>query len=448
MNILLISANRVRVPYLIYPIGIDYVAGAIGDRHSVETLDMNIVADPLEFRRIVESFGPDVVGVSIRNIDSTDQVNQRDFFSYYSQLASMIRDCTNASIVLGGSGFTLFPHTMMDIFKADYGMIGEGERFPLLLDAIEKNDSCMIPGVVCPGVAPQPPPPWDGPVHRQSAGRPDVRDFYIQNGGMLNIQSKRGCPYRCIYCTYPRIEGSNIRYTPADEVAETAYELQRAGARYLYFSDSVFNNCYEHSASVAEAFIRKGITVPWGGFFSPTLPPAGYYGLLARSGLTHVEFGTETMCDRTLESYRKPFSVDNVFESHEAALAAGLHVAHYMLLGGPGETEKTLSETLMRTETLRRSVIFFFCGMRIYPGTALRETAIEEGQISDRDELVSPTYYQSGGTDGASLQKAIQDVARGREDWVIGSGGSVMARLIARLHKKGISGPLWEFLIK
>ena len=102
---------------------------------------------------------------------------------------------------------------------------------------------------------------------------------------------------------------------------------------------------------------------------------------MADAGLTHVEFGTDSLSNAVLASYRKPFRDQRVFQVHREAIDAGLYVAHYFLLGGVGENKRTLAETLDKADTLEKSALFFFCGMRIYPGTELYRIALKEGQI-------------------------------------------------------------------
>ncbi len=80
------------------------------------------------------------------------------------------------------------------------------------------------------------------------------------------------------------------------------------GARYLFITDSAFNADEDHSLAVAGAFRRHGLTIPWGAFFAPMRPPEGFYDVLAEAGLTHAEFGTESLCDPQLKRYGKPFA--------------------------------------------------------------------------------------------------------------------------------------------
>lgn len=448
MKVLLVSANRLNAPYAVYPLGLDYVARAIEDRHEVRVIDLN-TANTAALVAALNETPPDIVGISIRNIDNTDTLDPRGFTGQYRDLAALIRTHVTAPIVLGGSGFTIFPAELMALLEADYGIIGEGERLAALLDAIENGgDPAHIPGVILPGGAAVIPRPISDHLNRKVNGAPAVTNYYVRRGGMLNLQTKRGCPFRCIYCTYPHIEGRAMRPIAPAEVAATALALQEAGARYLFITDSAFNADYGHSLAVAEAFLAAGLSIPWGAFFAPTRPPDGYYERLAKAGLSHVEFGTEAMSNRVLQSYGKPFQVDDVRHAHATAQAAGVHVAHYMLLGGPGETTETLAETLSNIDKLRYTVVFFFCGMRIYPHTALYRLAVENNMIAPEQDLLEPVFYRSDAIDEDRILQMVQNHAAGRGNWVFGAGGEETEKILTRLHKRGFVGPLWEFLVR
>lgn len=360
-----------------------------------------------------------MIGISLRNIDNVEINNTHSFLKKYQDLVQTIRKHSKAPIILGGSGFTIFPGKMMELLKADYGIIGEGERLSLLLDHLESGETILdLPGLITVGTQEVFPPPLGTPFKK--TGTADrIAQFYITHGGMLNLQTKRGCPYQCIYCTYPHIEGTKLRQISADEVADHAWELEQAGAKYLFITDSVFNSSYTHSLEVARALARKRISLPWGAFLAPTKPPKNYYRILREAGMTHA-----------------------------AALDAELHVAHYILLGGPGENRETLRETLSNTEKLTKTVLFFFCGIRIYPHTKIYDLTLQEGQIAESDDLLEPVFYQSRFIESQEIFRLVQEHAKGRENWIIGSGGKTAARSLARLHHQGYSGPLWERMVR
>ncbi len=457
MKVLLVSANTLTEPYPVYPLGLDYVAAAIAGRHEVQTADLNTFDgyEPLLAGRSSGSGWPkdllaaDIIGISLRNVDNTDTTDPKNFINAQRELIETIRSHSSARIVLGGSGFTIFPEEIMNALGADYGIIGEGERLALLLDALEsRKDVSAIPGVITRDHCKPIPAPWDRKFHRNFCNNHSHLDFYLKNGGMLNLQTKRGCSLNCIYCTYPHIEGSTQRLIDPLEVAETALQLQTAGAKYLFITDSTFNTDYAHTLNVAQAFIKVGVSIPWGAFFMPNKMPDDYFRNLADAGLTHVEFGTESLSDPILASYRKPYQSRHVYAAHQSAIDAGLHVAHYFLLGGPGEDSGTLEETLSGIHNLKKSVLFFFCGMRIYPYTKLYDIAVKEGQITRAQSILDPVFYHSSAIGTERIIQTVKARAEGRPNWIIGSGGKETAGIVARLHKRGHTGPLWEFLIQ
>ncbi|MFO7707882.1 MAG: lipid biosynthesis B12-binding/radical SAM protein [Desulfobacterales bacterium] len=449
MRVLLVSANTLTRPYPVYPLGLDYVAGALAERHAVQIVDMNLPDAERSLAETVAGFAPEVIGVSIRNIDTSDVADPRDFCSAHRTLVDFIRARSRAPLVLGGSGFTIFPLETLRALDADYGVVGEGERLGGLLDALESGNGVTgMPGVITWESPALLPPPWPlPPVRRFNPHLPHVA-YYLKNGGMLNLQTKRGCRFHCIYCTYPHIEGRTQRLFDPQAVAETAIRLQEAGARYFFVTDSAFNASIPHSLAVARAFSHAGVSIPWGAFFAPTEVDRDYFRHLADAGLRHVEFGTESLSDPVLAAYRKPFCAAGVFSAHAAAVDAGLHVAHYLLLGGPGETSDTVEETLARAEALQRCVLFFFCGMRIYPQTELLQLARTEGQADEFSALLAPVFYRPGALDHAEIIRRVRARAGGRLNWVIGDGGEQTAAVISRLYARGHTGPLWEHLAR
>jgi radical SAM superfamily enzyme YgiQ (UPF0313 family) len=448
MRVLLISANTLTTPYPVYPIGLDYVAAALTPAHEVRILDMNC-AGTEDLESLIHAFRPEAVGISLRNVDNTDTTDPQGFLAGYEQLVKTVRSHCRAPVVLGGAGFSIFPEKILKALSADYGIIGEGDHMVALLDALTAGAAAEgLPGVVTATGVQGPTVPAPQSFPRRFNPQSDYLDYYLSHGGMLNLQTKRGCPFRCVYCTYPNIEGRRLRLMDPASVADTAKALEDAGAKYFFIVDSVFNADVAHSLAVVEQFRNKGVSIPWGAFLAPLQVPATYFDTLARAGLTHVEFGTESLSDRVLHAYGKPFHRQWVLEAHGMAREAGLHIAHYFLLGGPGETSETLETTLSHIDKLKKSVLFLFCGMRIYPRTPLCDRALNEGRIGPEQNLLAPVFYDSPAIGRDAIVARVRDKAEGRVNWVVGSGGDEAAALVERMYRKGYSGPLWEFLIR
>jgi radical SAM superfamily enzyme YgiQ (UPF0313 family) len=447
MKVLLISANRLTSPYPVYPLGLDYVAGAIADKHQTRICDL-LAVTRAELDQIIEEFAPEVVGVSCRNIDNTDYAAPVSFLAGYKELVVWLRGRTRAVIVLGGCGFTIMPEVFLGAIGADFGIIGVGERFALFLDALAAGcDPATLAGVISSTSKAVVPAPLSAVARRRFATDGVHHHYYLRHGGMLNLQTKRGCVFRCSYCSYPRIEGGRHRLFDPAAVASEAKYLEEAGAKYLFFTDSAFNSDIEHSLAVARALQKEKLTIPWGAFFAPLPLPADYFAVMRTTGCKHVEFGSESLSDAMLHSYRKPFAAVDVFAAHEQARAAGLHVAHYFLFGGVGESRQTVTATLDNLDKLKTTVFFLFTGVRIYPGTAVHEAAVLDGQIDAADDLAEPVFYRPKAISLAEIGALIGQRAAGKSNWLFGSGSSE-EQIAAKLYARGFTGPLWEFLTK
>lgn len=446
MRVLLLSPNRLIAPYPVYPLGLDYVAASLSPVHQVEIADLHVV-DKTALATLLDSFAPEIIGIACRNIDNTDATDSLFLLQEYRDLVLWLRARSSAVIVCGGSGFTIMPERIAAFLDIDYGIIGEGERFGLLVEALAgAEDPGTIPGILSRGGIAVQPPPWQGGLSRRLPVADEQSAFYVQNGGMLNLQSKRGCSFSCLYCSYPRIEGCVHRLVEPDEVARIALGLQEAGARYIFITDSAFNSNVPHSLAVAKALHRHGLAIPWGAFFAPIALPPDYFEVMAACGCRHVEFGTESLSESMLRAYRKPFRPPEVIEAHRQARAAGLHVAHYFLLGGPGENAATVDESLDAIEQLKKTVFFFFVGIRIYPGTGLYDRALAEGKIDRNTDLLRPVFYHPDATSLAAIEAQVINRAARRRNWLVGSGGARVATSLQALHRRGLIGPLWEYL--
>ncbi len=451
MRVLLVSANRMRLPYPVHPIGLDYVAAALEPAHQVQLLDLC----PLEDGEVepalvaaVREHAPQAVGISLRNVEPYD-LSTSGLVAEARRMVEILRSVTRAPVILGGAGFTVFPAELLAALGADYGVMGEGERARALVDALAAGaDPTGLPGVLVPGQPaqlPAPLPPRELGV-RGSPRRNPALGFYLARGGMLGLQTQRGCAMRCVYCTYPVIEGRALRPFEADAILAEARSLQEAGARYQVLTDAVINGSAEHALSVAAAFRRGGMRLPWGGFFAPTAPAPGFYEALREAGCTHAEFGTESLSDAVLPRLRKPFRRRDALRAHAAARAAGIHVAHFLLLGGPGESRDSVAETLDGCEQLEGAALFFFCGMRVYPRTELWAAALAAGQIRRDQDLLEPVFYEPPGLPVPAIREELGRRAAGRRGWSL-AAATEQSALVARMHARGRSGPLWEMLV-
>jgi len=152
MRVLLVSANREQIPDPIFPLGLAYVAAAVRNAgYQVEVADLCFGHHPLRnLRAQVARFRPDVIGLSLRNVDNAAYPLTVDYLSQHREIVDSLHQLSRAPVVLGGSGFSILPDAYMDVLNGDWGIPGEGEQvFVELLDALQNDiDPTGISGLI------------------------------------------------------------------------------------------------------------------------------------------------------------------------------------------------------------------------------------------------------------------------------------------------------------
>jgi len=449
-KILLISINRCLSPDPVFPLGLSQLNAALRQAgHETRWIDYNVNGELLV--ETIASFRPDFLGISLRNIDDV-QIRQRQ--TYYDGLAALrdtVRQHSGCPIILGGSGFSIFPEQLLELSQADFGIYGDGDHsLVALIAALENGDTPnAIPGLVFrqAGRIVVNPASSDIPdLEISEADRPvPIADFYLRTGRMLNLQTQRGCAFKCCYCTYPLIEGRRHRRYPPERVAAEFEQLQRLGAKHAFIVDSVFNSSPGHVAGICEALLRRNLKISWSCFLRPRGLTPELLKLMTRAGLTHIEFGSDSLDDDVLAAYQKGFTFADVRESSELAARARIDYCHFLICGGPGESRATLQRAFENSKQLPGAILMAVVGMRIYPGTQVYERALAEGLITRATDLLRPSYYVSPHLTADTIFAQLQEFARLSPLWIPGDPGPAYLSLIERLRQRGTIGPLWGF---
>jgi len=449
-KILLISANRCTTPEPVFPLGLAYLSAALRQSgHQVIWLDP-LCADHLE--EVLEESTPDLVGISLRNIDDVLIRRQETFVGNLGELVSTIRRKRACPVVLGGSGFSILPRELLELSGADYGIVGQGEAaFPALIQALQTGeDFRAIPGLIArqQGDFIRNASDTASPALQLEAGDwpQEISAYYLQAGGMLNVQTQRGCAHRCCYCTYPLIEGTRHRRRSPQAVVSEFEQLEKLGANYTFVVDSVFNSSAAHVTEICEALQRRKIKIRWGCFLRPQNLTPEMMRLMAGAGLAHIEFGSDSFCDKVLVEYQKGLTFEDIRRSTELARDEGIDFCHFVIAGGPGETPETLEISFKNSLTLGSPIIMAVPGMRIYPGTDLFNRAVAEGQVRAEANLSQPTYYLAPGLHLAQVLELLRSFAGQAPNWIVGDSDPAYEKLVNRLRQRGVSGPLWSYL--
>ena len=461
-RVLLVSTNRERQPYPVVPNGMACVASALDDAgHDVTFLDLCFESDPAAAAaKAARESDPAVIGVSVRNIDNSDAIALRHYTpEARGVLDALRRAAPRAKIIAGGAAFGVAPEALFTELGVDYAVAGDGERasVELVRRVLAGTPADGIAGVVRAGDGNVVFTPPGEEADLDSLPRPALHRWidlarYQRHGATIPIQTKRGCVYKCIYCTYRNVEGWGYRTRDPGLVADEIAELHAvAGVSHFDFVDSTFNSPPGHAHQVCDAISRRGLRVKLETTnFTPAAAPADLLAAMKKAGFHSLGITAESASDGVLESMEKGFDAAKLAEVALRVEKAGMHTLWIFLVGGPGESAKTLEETLSFAagRLNRGDAVYVTVGVRIYPGTTLHRIAITEGVVLPGNPLLVPSFYFSKGLDFAAAVARLRRFAADHPRFMFSadSRSVILPYLMRAASVLRLPRPHWRYL--
>ena len=463
-SVLLINTNISRPP--VSPVGLEYVGEALCKAEvPVHVLDL---AFETEWRaalaKELQSNDPPIIGLSVRNTDDCCFATRKSFLPWIREVTTEIRHLTEAPVVLGGVGFSIMPETVLRLTRADAGIAGDGEQAVVTITecALREEAFSDLPGLVY----------WRGDnliinpradVDLRQMPLPRRRLFdnkrYEQQGAMVGIETKRGCPKRCIFCADPLAKGGKTRLRSPNNVIEELRDLVAQGVVWLHFCDSEFNLPMTHAKNLCSAILEAGLgdRIRWYCYCAPTPFDQDLAKLMKRTGCAGINFGVDSLCNEQLYRLGRGHSPDDVERLTHILKKAEINYMFDLLIGGPGETQDTVRKSIEEVRRLDTPLAGMAVGVRVYPGTPLSQ-AIMDGRLSGGlyppperapDE---PIFYLSPHL-GNNVPQMIADFVSGDPRFLLlaspdqdGNYNYAGDEILCQLIENGARGAYWDII--
>jgi radical SAM superfamily enzyme YgiQ (UPF0313 family) len=407
MDVALINTNRIKPP--IAPIGLEYVAEVLhAAGHSPCILDLQWED---ECQTAIEKFFHDreyeLIGVSIRNTDDCAYSSRQSFFPEYESVMKAIRKNSAGSVVLGGVGFSCMPEQTAESLRPDAGLWGDGERlFADIATRMEEKKAwndvpslvrCSENRWVC---APRSFPELGGLPEMTRRWVDNHR--YFREGGQVGIETKRGCPGKCVYCADPLAKGKMVRLRPPVHVAYEFERLVELGIDHFHLCDSEFNIPKLHAELVCEELIRheKLKNVRWYTYCSPVPFSRQLAALMRRAGCVGINFGVDSGDRQILRRLRRDFSPEDIVDTASICKEVGITVMLDLLLGSPSESESSIVNTIDLMKKIDPDCVGVSVGVRVYPKTPLESMVKSDslkGGMSGDERGNEPVFFMEQG---------------------------------------------------
>jgi len=357
------------------PIGMYYVGAVLKENnYDVEILNWCRINETPE--KISESLlekKPDVIGFSILQANRWGGIE-------IAKIAKQIDP--EVKIVFGGVSATfLWKHFLTHFQEIDYVVMGEGEyTFLHLIRCLEKKEDEHIGNIR--GIAFK----KNGKVVRT---KPAV---YIQDLDQLPIPAKyfeyqhlsltRGCPGKCTFCGSPKFWGRKVRFHSVNYFVKELELLYKKGINFFYFSDDTFSINKKRAIEICKKILKKNLKITWNAISRVNYMSEEVLSWMRKAGCIQISYGIESGSEKIRAYLNKQITTVEIEKAFDSTLKYGILPRAYFIYGSPGETRKTIQESIDLIKKIKPLVIYSSV-LSLFPGTALYSQYKKKSKLSE-----------------------------------------------------------------
>lgn len=203
----------------------------------------------------------------------------------------------------------------------------------------------------------------------------------------IAIMASRGCPYSCKFCNTPIFWGKKVRRRePCDVVKEVRMLHQDYGVNEVFFQDDTFNLnhhwAYEIFEGIISARLNTEMTFKLACRADENLVTKEFLELAMRAGVWNIFYGVESGSQQMLDAMGKGITLDEIERAFRMTHEAHIQTQASFVLGFPGESRRTLSETRRFLHKIKPNT-YGWAPANPFPGTELDKIVTERGWKRD-----------------------------------------------------------------
>ena len=183
--------------------------------------------------------------------------------------------------------------------------------------------------------------------------------------------TSRGCPFSCDFCSRP-IFGTKIRSRSIGNIVDEVEQITTLGYERVWFADDCFTLNRYHLIEVCSEMVRRKVDIGWECLSRVDTMDKEVAECMKRAWCLRVFFGIESGNDSVLNIMNKHVTTSQAKSAVYTAKAAGVKTGAFFIVGYPGESNKTVLDTMRFASSLPLDYLSFTLPYPI-PGTSLHE---------------------------------------------------------------------------
>jgi radical SAM superfamily enzyme YgiQ (UPF0313 family) len=366
---------------IIEPLGLESIAGQLGNDHDIRLLDMRFDTD---FHKTLEEYSPDVVGITGVTAE----------FYLMQKLFKKVKEWNPQIVTIAGGPHVTMVPTDFNLPYVDVAIIGEGElKFKQVIRALETGKREELGNI--PGIA------WHGTngfeitsrkllpanlleleIPNRQISRPYRHNYFRGTWKPLAASySTRGCEFTCDFCCTWKLAGGKFQTRGVDNFIK---DLSSIREPYIFLAEDNTIGDPPYSMELYEAVKASGIRKSYQ-FYARSDEITANKQLMVNwksIGMKLVLIGMEMASDKELEEINKRNTVKNNEDAIEFLRSIDVEAISYFLID-PAFTHDDfdrLTEYVLKLE-LTHPVYFILTPL---PGTTLYNRR--------KRDLITPDY--------------------------------------------------------
>jgi anaerobic magnesium-protoporphyrin IX monomethyl ester cyclase len=213
----------------------------------------------------------------------------------------------------------------------------------------------------------------------------DVSKYILpfKNKPFLLVDTGRGCPYYCHFCSAGVFYGHQTRLRSVKNlVDELAWVKKNHNVEEFLFWTESFTLNREYANEVCREIIRRNLKISFVCNSRVNGIDEELLLLLKKAGCWMIGYGVESGNQMILDRANKKTTLEEIRRAVEIAKKAGLEVTGHVIFGLPGETKETMAETLQFCLDIDLDFAQFYCAVP-FPGSQFYQESIKNGWIKD-----------------------------------------------------------------
>jgi radical SAM superfamily enzyme YgiQ (UPF0313 family) len=217
-------------------------------------------------------------------------------------------------------------------------------------------------------------------------------DCVIGRRKTVMVQTSRGCPFDCSFCSVTGMFGKKFRYRSVESILEEVRRYNRPD-HFIFFCDDNFTANPRRAREFLEAMIAEGPQFQWS---TQVRTDVGrdpeLVNLMKRAGCHTVFIGFESVNPKSLAEMKKNQSLTDIRNAIDVVQRAGIHI-HGMFVFGFDEDNWETVEATVRFARERKLTSVQLLILTPLPGSQLYQQLCAEGRITSSDWELYDTHH-------------------------------------------------------